>query len=59
VLDINTGTGIVLIGVAKLLKDGTATGVDVWESINPTNRLIDKTLRTKALVEKNASLEGF
>jgi ubiquinone/menaquinone biosynthesis C-methylase UbiE len=36
-LDVGTGTGIILVSLAKLLKEkngtGKATGVDVWERV--------------------------
>lgn len=59
VLDIATGCGIILIALAKLLTGGgQATGVDVFEKVQPGTRLRDKTQRAIGLVEHNAEIEG-
>ena len=34
VLDVGTGAGLLLIGAAKKLNTGKATGVDVWSTVD-------------------------
>jgi len=51
VLDVGCGRGLLLVGVAKRLEDGTATGVDIWKSEDLSGNRADVPLR-------NAELEG-
>jgi arsenite methyltransferase len=51
VLDVGCGRGLFLIGAAKRLKTGKATGVDVWQS----EELSDNTAEA---VQRNAKAEG-
>jgi ubiquinone/menaquinone biosynthesis C-methylase UbiE len=51
VLDIGTGRGLLLIGAAKRLTSGHATGIDIWNAEDLTGN------GPQALL-KNASLEG-
>lgn len=59
ILDIATGSGIILIALAKLLTNGgMATGVDVFEKVQPGTRLRDKHQRAIGIVQHNAEIEG-
>lgn len=51
VLDIGCGHGLMLIGAAKRLTTGKATGIDMWLQDSQLNNDIDATLH-------NAALEG-
>ena len=51
VLDVGTGAGLLLIGAAKRLTTGKATGVDVWSLVDLSGNARERTLR-------NAELEG-
>jgi SAM-dependent methyltransferase len=51
VLDVGCGRGLMLIGAAKRLKSGRATGVDIWQSEDLTGNLAESTLA-------NAAAEG-
>jgi len=51
VLDMGCGRGAVLTAVAKRLKTGRATGVDLWSTHDQSGNARDVTMR-------NASLEG-
>ncbi len=51
VLDIGTGRGLLLIGAAKKLTSGKATGIDIWNESDLTN---NAEINTKA----NAIAEG-
>jgi arsenite methyltransferase len=51
VLDIGCGRGAVLTAVARRLKSGRVTGVDLWSTHDQSGNARDVTLR-------NASLEG-
>ncbi len=51
VLDVGTGAGLLLIGAAKRLTAGKATGVDLWSGKDLSGNTREKTLR-------NAELEG-
>jgi ubiquinone/menaquinone biosynthesis C-methylase UbiE len=51
VLDVGTGAGLLLIGAAKKLTTGKATGVDVWSKVDLSGNDMPRTLR-------NAELEG-
>lgn len=51
VLDVGCGRGLFLIGAAKRLTTGTATGVDIWQSEDLSGNRPDATL-------ENARLEG-
>jgi SAM-dependent methyltransferase len=51
VLDIGCGRGLLLIGAAKRLKTGRATGVDIWQSQDLSGNNPEATLR-------NAKAEG-
>ena len=51
VLDVGCGRGLFLIGAAKRLKTGKATGVDVWRSEDLSGNTAEATM-------KNAQAEG-
>lgn len=51
VLDVGCGRGLMLIGAAKRLTTGTATGVDIWQAEDLSGNKPEATLR-------NAELEG-
>lgn len=51
VLDVGCGRGLMLIGAAKRLKSGKATGIDVW---NPA----DLSGNTADAAKQNAKIEG-
>jgi arsenite methyltransferase len=51
VLDVGTGAGLLLIGAAKKLSTGKATGVDVWSLVDLSGNTRERTLR-------NAEIEG-
>jgi len=52
VLDVGCGRGLMLIGAAKRLKSGKATGIDVW---NPQ----DLSGNTADSAKQNAKIEGI
>ena len=51
VLDIGTGQGLLMNGVATYLTTGKSVGIDIWNAKDLSNNTIDRTLR-------NAELEG-
>lgn len=51
VLDVGTGRGLLLIGAAKKLCDGQATGIDIWSKQDMAGNSMQATYR-------NAELEG-
>lgn len=51
VLDVGCGHGLLLIGAAKHLPYGRATGIDLWSQVDQGNNSREATLR-------NAALEG-
>lgn len=51
VLDVGCGHGLMLIGAAKRLTSGHATGIDIWQNVDQANNSAAATLR-------NAELEG-
>jgi SAM-dependent methyltransferase len=51
VLDIGTGTGLLLIAAAKQLKAGRAVGIDVWRAEDLTDNNLERLMA-------NARLEG-
>jgi len=51
VLDVGCGHGLMLIGAAKRLTTGHATGIDIWQNVDQANNSANATLR-------NAELEG-
>ncbi|HEV7921073.1 MAG TPA: class I SAM-dependent methyltransferase [Thermoanaerobaculia bacterium] len=51
VLDVGCGRGLFLIGAAKRLTGGSATGIDIWQSEDLSGNRPDATL-------ENARLEG-
>ena len=51
VLDVGCGHGLMLIGAAKRLTTGRATGIDIWQNVDQANNSAEATLR-------NAELEG-
>jgi SAM-dependent methyltransferase len=51
VLDVGTGAGLLLIGAAKKLTTGKATGVDLWSTVDLSGNTRERTLR-------NAEIEG-
>jgi len=51
VLDVGTGAGLLMIGAAKRLTTGRATGIDLWSQVDLSANEKQRTLR-------NAELEG-
>jgi arsenite methyltransferase len=51
VLDVGCGRGLLLIGAAKRLKSGKATGIDIWSKEDLSGNSADST-------KQNAKLEG-
>jgi ubiquinone/menaquinone biosynthesis C-methylase UbiE len=51
VLDVGCGHGLLLIGAAKRLTSGRATGIDIWQNVDQANNSAEATRR-------NAELEG-
>jgi arsenite methyltransferase len=51
VLDVGTGRGLLLIGAAKKLTTGKATGIDIWSTKDLSGNAMENTAR-------NAELEG-
>jgi len=51
VLDVGCGHGLMLIGAAKRLRSGHATGIDIWQDVDQAHNSPDATRR-------NAELEG-
>ena len=61
VLDVGCGAGLLLIGAAKRLTTGKATGVDVWSTVDLSANARERTLRNVALEgveEKTEVLDG-
>jgi SAM-dependent methyltransferase len=61
VLDVGCGAGLLLIGAAKRLTTGKATGVDVWSKVDLSANARERTLRNVALEgveEKTEVLDG-
>ncbi|HEY4676779.1 MAG TPA: class I SAM-dependent methyltransferase [Candidatus Angelobacter sp.] len=50
VLDIGTGRGLLLIGAARRLKTGTATGIDIWSTKDLSGNSLEHT-RTNIDIE--------
>ncbi len=51
VLDVGCGHGLLLIGAAKRLTTGRATGIDIWQDVDQANN-------SAAATRHNAELEG-
>ena len=51
VLDVGTGRGLLLIGAARLLQTGKATGIDVWSTKDLSGNSLTRT-------EANIEVEG-
>src|SRR5438309_6609809 len=51
VLDVGCGRGLLLVGAAKRLTTGTATGIDVWQSEDLSGNKLEATI-------ENAKREG-
>ena len=51
VLDVGTGAGLLMIGAAKRLTTGRATGIDPWSKVDLAGNTRERTLR-------NAQIEG-
>lgn len=51
VLDVGCGHGLLLIGAARRVPRGSATGIDIWQDVDQANNSADATRR-------NAELEG-
>jgi SAM-dependent methyltransferase len=50
-LDVGTGGGLLLIGIAKRLNTGKATGIDIWNAEDLTANCVENVFR-------NAKIEG-
>jgi len=51
VLDIGTGRGLLLVGAARRLTTGHATGIDIWNKEDLSGNALDRT-------EQNLAVEG-
>lgn len=51
VLDVGTGRGLLLIGAARRLTTGTATGIDVWSTKDLSGNSLERT-------QANVDIEG-
>jgi len=51
VLDVGTGRGLLLIGAARRLKTGTATGIDIWSTKDLSGNSLEHT-------QANVDIEG-
>jgi arsenite methyltransferase len=51
VLDVGCGHGLMLIGAAKRLTTGRATGIDIWQNVDQAKNSAEATRR-------NAEIEG-
>ena len=51
VLDVGTGRGLLLIGAARRLTTGTATGIDVWSTKDLSGNSLERT-------QANVNIEG-
>ncbi len=51
VLDVGCGHGLMLIGAAKRLGTGHATGIDIWQNVDQANN-------SAAATRRNAEIEG-
>ena len=51
VLDVGTGRGLLLIGAARRLVTGTATGIDVWSTKDLSGNSLERT-------QANIDVEG-
>ena len=51
VLDIGTGAGLLLIGAAKRISRGKATGIDIWSAKDLSNN-------RRSVTERNIEIEG-
>jgi len=51
VLDVGTGRGLLLVGAAKRLQSGHATGIDIWNKEDLSGNSLEST-------EKNLAVEG-
>ena len=51
VLDVGCGHGLLLIGAAKRLSSGRATGIDIWQDVDQANN-------SAAATRRNAELES-
>ena len=51
VLDVGTGRGLLLVGAAKRLSSGHATGIDIWNKEDLSGNSLE-------LTEKNLAVEG-
>jgi len=61
VLDVGCGAGLLLIGAAKRLTTGKATGVDVWSKVDLSANARERTLRNVAMEgvgQKTEVLDG-
>jgi SAM-dependent methyltransferase len=57
VLDVGTGAGLLLIGAAKKLATGKATGVDLWSTVDLSGNRRERTLMNAELESVAAKVE--
>jgi SAM-dependent methyltransferase len=57
VLDVGTGAGLLLIGAAKKLTTGKATGVDLWSKVDLSANTRERTLRNAEIEGVNSKVE--
>ena len=57
VLDVGTGRGLLLIGAAKRLTSGKATGIDIWSKTDLSGNSMEGTLQNAALEGVSAKVE--
>ena len=57
VLDVGCGRGLLLVGAAKRLTTGTATGIDVWQSEDLSGNKPEATIENAKLSAKVAEIE--
>lgn len=57
VLDVGTGRGLLMIGAAKRLSSGMATGIDIWNGRDLKDNSIDLTLKNAELEQVSSKVQ--